>query len=120
MVSKPATTGEAAVRKLIPNCTYRPFDTEVDGATQVLNGNADAFVYDLPFNTVFSAMHGTDKLVFLDKPFTTEPLAWAIRKNDPDFLKFLNDFLEEIKNDGRFDQIYDKWFKRSDWFKYVR
>jgi len=120
VVSKPATTGEAAVRKLIPNCTYRPFDTEVDGATQVLNGNADAFVYDLPFNTVFSAMHGTDKLVFLDKPFTTEPLAWAIRKNDPDFLKFLNDFLEEIKNDGRFDQIYDKWFKSSDWFKYVR
>ena len=61
--------------------------------------------------TVFSAMHGTDKLVFLDKPFTTEPLAWAIRKNDPDFLKFLNDFLEQIKNDGRFNQIYDKWFK---------
>lgn len=120
VVSKPATTGEAAVREMMPNCTYRPFDSEKEGAMQVLKGKADAFVYDLPFNAVFIAMHGTDKLVFLDKPFTTEPIAWAIRKNDPDFLKFLNNFLEEIKKDGRFDRIYNKWFKSTDWFKYVR
>ena len=120
VISKPATTGEAAVREMIPNCTYQPFDKEIEGAMQVLNGRADAFVYDLPFNAVFMAMHKTDKLVFLDKPFTTEPIAWALRKNDPDFLKFLNDFLSEIKKDGRFDRIYNKWFKSTDWFKYVR
>jgi len=120
VVSKPGTTGEAAVKSLIPNCTYKSFDTEVEGATQVLEGNADAFVYDLPYNAVFIAMHGTENLVFLDTPFTTEPIAWAIRKNDPEFLKFLNGFLEEIKKDGRFDRIYQKWFKSTDWFKYVR
>ena len=54
---------------------------------EVVRGQADAFVYDMPYNVVFVAMHGADKLIFLDKPFTTEPLAWAIRKNDPDFLK---------------------------------
>lgn len=120
VISKPATTGEAAVRELIPNCTYKPIDTEMAGAMQVLEGKADAFVYDLPFNAVFIAMHKKDGLIFLDKPFTTEPIAWAIRKNDPDFLKFLNDFLAEIKDDGRFDRIYNKWFKSTDWFKYVR
>jgi polar amino acid transport system substrate-binding protein len=56
----------------------------------------------------------------LDKPFTTEPIAWAIRKNDQDFLKFLNDFLSKIKADGRFDKIYNKWFKSSEWYPYVR
>jgi len=120
VVSKPATTGEAAVKTLIPDCTYKPFDTELEGATQVLEGKADAFVYDLPYNAVFIAMHGTDNLVFLDTPFTTEPIAWAIRKNDPEFLKFLNSFLEEIKADGRFDRIYQKWFKNTEWFKHVR
>jgi len=120
VVSKPATTGEAAVKDLIPDCTYKPFDTEAEGATQVLEGKADAFVYDLPYNAVFFAMHGPDKLVFLDTPFTTEPIAWAVRKNDPEFLKFLNNFLEEIKKDGRFDRIYQKWFKETDWFKHVR
>ena len=120
VVSKPGTTGEAAVKKLMPNCTYKPFDTEDEGATQVLEGKADAFVYDFPYNAVFIALHGTDNLVFLDKPFTTEPIAWAIRKNDPEFMKFLNNFLAEIQKDGRFDRIYQKWFKGTEWFKFVR
>jgi len=120
VTSKPGTTGEEAVKRLIPNSTYKPFDTEEECAMAVLNGRADAFVYDLPFNAVFIAMHGTDKLVFLDQPFTTEPLAWAIRKNDPDFLKWLNKFLEDIRKDGRYDKIYNKWFNNTDWFKFVR
>jgi polar amino acid transport system substrate-binding protein len=120
VASKPATTGELAVKKFIPGCTYRTFDTEMEGAMEVLKGKADAFVYDLPYNVVFMAMYGTDKLIFLDEPFTTEPLAWAIRKNDPDFLKWLNKFLEEMKSDGRYEKIYDKWFRRTEWFKYVR
>ena len=120
VASKPATTGEDAVKKMIPQSTYQPFDTEMECAMAVLNGKVDAFVYDLPFNAVFVSMYGTDKLVFLDEPFTTEPLAWAIRKNDPDFMKWLNTFLTEIKSDGRYDKIYKKWFKTTDWFKFVR
>jgi polar amino acid transport system substrate-binding protein len=120
VVSKPGTTGEEAVKKWIPKATYETADTEIDGAMRVLEGKADAFVYDFPFNAVFSALHPSDPLIFLDKPFTEEPIAWAIRKNDPDFMKFLNDFLARIKADGRFDKIYDKWFNSSDWYPYVR
>ena len=120
VVSKPGTTGEEAVQRLIPKATYETADTEIAGAMRVLDGTADAFVYDLPYNAVFNAMHPSDQLVFLDKPFTKEPIAWAIRKNDPDFLKFLNGFLKDIKQDGRFDKIYKKWFKSTDWFKYAR
>ena len=120
VTSKPGTTGEEAVQKFIPKCNYKPFDSELEGATEVLKGNADAFVYDLPYNAVFMAMHGEDQLVFLDKPFTVEPLAWAIRKNDPDFLKWLNEFLKELRTDGRYDRIYKKWFINTDWFRHVR
>jgi polar amino acid transport system substrate-binding protein len=120
VVSKPGTTGEEAVQRSIPEATYETADTEIDGAMRVLEGTADAFVYDYPFNAVFSAMHPSDQLIFLEKPFTEEPIAWAIRKNDPDFLKWLNTFLMEIKQDGRFQKIHDKWFKNTGWFKYVR
>lgn len=120
VVSKPGTTGEMAVQEMIPKATYKTADTETAGATRVLQGTADAFIYDFPFNAVFSAMHDSDQLIFLDEPFTEEPIAWAIRKNDPDFMKFLNSFLDQIKADGRFDKIYDKWFNSSDWYKYVR
>ncbi|MDM8541691.1 transporter substrate-binding domain-containing protein [Desulfococcaceae bacterium HSG9] len=120
VISKPGTTGEEAVLKKIPKCTYKTEDSEQEGAMLVLNGEADAFVYDLPFNAVFHNMHPKDKLIFLDTPFTTEPIAWAIRKNDPDLFKFANDFLSEIKKDGRFERIYNKWFKDTAWMRYVR
>ena len=120
VVSKPGTTGEAAVLKRIPRATYMPANTEMEGAMRVLEGTADAFVYDFPFNAVFKAMHPSAGIIFLDKPFTQEPIAWAIRKNDPDFLNWLNTFLETIKTDGRFDKMYSKWFENTDWFKYAR
>ena len=120
VVSKPGTTGEEAVQRLIPKATYETVDTEMAGGMRVLEGTADAFVYDFPFNAVFSAMHPSDQLIFLDEPFTKEPIAWAIRKTDPDFLKFLNGFLQDIKKDGRFDKIYNKWFVSTGWFKHAR
>ena len=60
-------------------------------------------------------MHGDDDLVFLDEPFTEEAVGWAIRKDDPDFLVWLNAFLEEIKASGRYDALYQKWFVSTDW-----
>lgn len=120
VTSKLGTTGEQSVKRMIPKCTYKSFETEPEAALEVVNGKADAFVYDLPYNVVFMARQGKGKLVFLDKPFTFEPLAWAINKGDPDFLNWLNNFIYQIKNDGRYDQIYNKWIKGTDWIKRVQ
>jgi len=120
VVSKPGTTGEEAIKRLIPRAIYKTAGTETAGAKMVLNNAADAFIYDFPFNAVFMALHPSNQLVFLSEPFTKEPIAWAIRKNDPGFMKFLNEFLARIKADGRFDQIYQKWFLSSDWHRFIR
>ena len=120
VVSKPGTTGEEAVQRLIPKATYETANTEMEGARRVLEGKADAFVYDYPFNAVFVAFNPSNELVFLSEPFTNEPIAWAIRKNDPDFMKILNDFLARTKADGRFDEIYQKWFLSPTWHRFVR
>jgi polar amino acid transport system substrate-binding protein len=120
VASNTATTGEAAVKRLMPNCRYRPYGEEVEGARAVLESEVDAFVYDLPFNAVFQALYGKGKLIFLDEPFTKEDLAWGIRKNDPDFKKFLNEFLQQLKADGRYERIYKKWFENTDWHAHIR
>jgi polar amino acid transport system substrate-binding protein len=120
VVSKPGTTGEEAVQRMISKATYETADTEIEGAMRVLEGTADAFIYDFPFNAVFRAMHPSNQVVFLKEPFTEEPIAWAIRKNDPDLLKFVNDFLARIKADGRFDRIYSKWFRSTVWHRFAR
>jgi len=120
VTSKLGTTGEQAVKRMIPRANYKSFETETEAVLEVVNGKADAFVYDLPMNVVFMAQQGQGKLTFLDKPFTFEPLAWAINKGDPDFLNWLNNFLWQIKNDGRYDRIYNKWIKSTGWIKDVQ
>jgi len=120
VTSKLGTTGEQAVKRLIPKATYKSFETEPEAALEVVNGKADAFVYDLPYCVVFMAQQGAGKLTFIDEPFTYEPLAWAIRKGDPDFMNWLNNFLKQVKNDGRYDRIYNKWIKGTGWIKNVQ
>jgi polar amino acid transport system substrate-binding protein len=117
ITSKLGTTGEQAVKRMIPRATYKSFEVESEAALEVLTGKADATVYDLPFCVTFMAQQGAGKLIFLDKPFTYEPLAWAIRKGDPDFMNWLNHFLRQMKNDGRYDRIYSKWITSTDWIK---
>ena len=65
------------------------------------------------------AQQGKDNLIFLDEPFTYEPLAWAVRQGDPDFLNWLNNFLRQVKNDGRYDRIYGKWITGTEWLQEV-
>lgn len=117
VASKLGTTGEQAIKRLIPKCNYKSFETEAEAALEVIHGKADAFVYDLPFCEVMYAEQGKGKVVFLNTPFTYEPLAWAINKGDPDFLNWLNNFLRQMKNDGRYEKIYNKWIRSTDWKK---
>ncbi len=120
VTSKLGTTGEQAVKRKIPKCTYKSFETETEAALEVVNGKADAFVYDKPECVVFMAQQGAGKLVFLDQPFTYEPLAFGIRKGDPDFLNWLNNFLRQVKADGRYDRMYNKWILSTKWFKTIK
>ncbi len=63
---------------------------------------------------------GHGNLVHLEKPFTFEPLAWAVNKNDPDMLNFMNNYLRQIKGDGSYDRLYKKWFASADWTKQLK
>ncbi len=117
LTSRLGTTGEQAIKKYIPKATYKSFETEAEAGLEVINGKADALVYDLPFCGFLYGSQGKGKTVFLDKPFTYEPLAWAINPGDPDFLNFLNNFLRQSRGDGFYDKVYQKWIIGSDWKK---
>ncbi|MBZ4644184.1 MAG: polar amino acid transport system substrate-binding protein [Deferribacteres bacterium] len=119
IATKLGVTADFATKKYIPKAKKNLFETESDAFQDFINGKADAFIYDLPLCAFYYADY-KDKLVFLDEPFTYEPLAWAVRKGDPDFLNWLNNFLRQIKNDGTYDKIYEKWFKSDEWKKQVK
>ena len=118
LATKLGTTGDIAARRYFPKARIRQYESESDAANEVRSGRADAFIYDLPFNAIYCAQN-PERLVHLKQPFTYEPLAWAVRKGDPDFLNWLNNFLMLIKGDGTYDALYRKWFEGSAWLQNV-
>ena len=107
-------------QRLADQAKYISYETEQEGVLETVNGKIDAFIYDLPYNAAAFVQRGQGKMVHLDESFTYEPLAWAVRKGDPDFLNWLNNFLRQMKNDGRYDKIYEKWITSTDWIKEVQ
>ena len=120
IASKLGTTGEIAAKKYIPKAKYFSYETEAEAVMETVNGKVDAFIYDAPYNLVANAQRGEGKLVFLDKPFTDEPIGWAIAKGDPEFLEAINGFLAKIKKEGAHEKLHQKWFKNTDWLKDVQ
>ncbi|PPC75894.1 amino acid ABC transporter substrate-binding protein [Pokkaliibacter plantistimulans] len=119
IATKLGATSEYAAKRYLPNAELRLFDTEAEAVLEVINGNADAFVYDLPYNAIY-VQQNKGKLVHLDQPFTYEPLGIALRRGDVDTLNFLDNFLSQIKGDGSFDRLYQKWFESDSWLKQVQ
>lgn len=44
-------------------------------------------------------------------------MAFGLKKGDYDSINYINNFLHQIRNDGTYDRIHDKWFKSSEWLK---
>lgn len=118
--SKLGTTGEQATKRMISKAKYISFETEQEGVMDLVNGKIDAFVYDLPYMAIANAQKSEGKLIFLDQPFTYEPLGWAIRHGNADFLNWLNNYLAQMKNDGTYDKIYEKWFLSNEWVRQLQ
>ncbi len=119
ITSRLGTTGEQAAKRFLPRANYKAYEAEAEAGMEVIQGNADALIYDLPFIERMQAQHGAGKTIALVTPFTYEPLAIGVRKGDPDFLNFLNNFLVQYKGDGKWQKSYDKWLKSTDWFDKV-
>ncbi|MDH4570265.1 transporter substrate-binding domain-containing protein [Pseudomonas sp. BN414] len=117
ITSKIGTTGEMVAKKLISKAQYHGFDNEQEAVMDVVNGKADAFIYDAPYNVVAVNKAGAGKLVFLEEPFTFEPLAYGLKKGDYDSINWVNNWLNQIRHDGTYDRIHTKWFKKNDWLK---
>lgn len=123
VVTKLGVSGEIATKKFFKKAKIITFETESDAVSEVLNGKADAMVYDQPFNVVFMAGKGKDDLIHLDTPLTYEPLGWAVRKGDPDFINWLNNYLRQIQGDkvvNFYEKTNNKWLKDTKWLKRIQ
>lgn len=108
---------EAAVKKFMPKAKMRFFDDESQAVQEVLVGRAHAMVSSMPL-PAFQALKNPDKAFTpLDKPFTHESVAFAVRKGDPDSLNVLNTWIRIVSNEGWLEERHQYWFNSTEWEK---
>ena len=116
VVARIGTTAAMAAKKYLPKADLRLFDDEGQALQEVLNNRADALVASQPFPE-FQAIKYAGKiyLPLQGETFTKEPIGFAVRKGDPDFLNYLNNWILVRNADGWLMERYRYWFTTNDW-----
>ena len=101
--STPATY----VKENIPTAQLTLFGTYTECAEAMRNGQVQATTTD---NVILMGLVSQNPTEFelVAKPFTEEPYGIGVKKDDTDFRTFINDVLEDIYKDGRYEAAYKK------------
>ncbi len=103
------TTGDIEASK-IEGAIVKRYE-EITLAFQALaNGDVDAVVNDTPTSAAIIKANPELNAKIVGEPFTNEFYGIAVNKNKPEIRDALNKALAEIKEDGTYDEIYQKWF----------
>jgi len=109
VVVKLGTTGDMNAPLLFRDIEITRLDTEGACALEVVQGRADAFLYD-QLSILRHHQQNPKTTRALLEPLTKEPYAMACRRGDQKFVDRLDAFLETIRADGRYDRIYAEHF----------
>lgn len=118
VVARMGTTAAAAARRHLPEAKLRLFDNEAQALQEVLNAKAEAMVSSQPFPEFQSLKHPKGLFLPLEgETFTEEPIGFAIRKGDIDFLNFLNNWTRVKHAQGWLKDRHKYWFTTMKWKK---
>ena len=76
----------------------------------LLNGSIDVLINDLPVTKAYmDARPGTIEIV--GETLNFESYGYAVQKGNTELLNKINAGMKKLKENGTYDEIYEKWFK---------
>lgn len=112
VASQIQTTGASKANELVEKGQIKEavildqFDTCV---LQVVNGDVDAVIIDLPVAQSYIKKQ-PGKIKIVGDTLNAESYGFAVQKGNSELLDKINAGLEEMKSNGTYDELYDKWF----------
>ncbi|RNB58152.1 amino acid ABC transporter substrate-binding protein [Brevibacillus gelatini] len=101
------STSAKNIRESAPEAEVLEFENYAEAFTALKAGQGDALTTD---NALLYGMAKQDpNFRVTEETFTEEPYGIAINKGDAEFVKVVNDLLKEMKENGEYDKIYEKW-----------
>lgn len=107
------TTGDFAAQKLVEEgiqFEIKRFEGTPEALMAVQKGDADAAIIDNFVAYIAAKENPTIYRVVESDKFAPEYYGIAVNKDNPALLEKINEVLKEIKEDGTYDKIYNKWF----------
>ena len=108
-----ATVGSTSIeniRKRAPRAIPYPVPLRTDCLVALQEGKVDAISTDDAILYGFQAQDPYTKIV--GPSFSDEPYGMAINKSHPEFVRFVNAVLAQMRSDGTWASIYEKWLGR--------
>jgi ABC-type amino acid transport substrate-binding protein len=92
---------EAVMRNYLKQATLTVVDSFKAREQEVLSGRAEVFMTDFPYGRRMASLTKWARLLAPATPVAPTPYAYAVPKGDAEWLAAVNDFVREIKADGR-------------------
>ncbi len=102
------TTGAKAMAE-VPGARLTTFDTAPLALQELINGNVEAYVNDLPASLHAIQSAGLRGLRVAGTPLTEEVYGIAFPRNSP-LRATVNQGLERVLEDGTYARLYSRWF----------
>ncbi len=112
IVVKKGTTGNIYSSDNIKSAKVLVLDKEDACVLEVVQGKADAFIYD-QISTYENWKRNQDTTRPILKPFQEESWAIGLRKGDDALKRQVNEFLKYYKAAGGFDELGDRYLKEQ-------
>lgn len=103
------TVSDLYVTATINQANEIVFDASQEAVDALIENEIDAFIYDAPIICYYAARHQQDKLVPILSMATEEYLGWAVRKNDAELLRQVNQFVDTIDREGVLQEEISYW-----------
>lgn len=105
------STSAVNIREKAPDATVLEFENYAEAFTALKAGQGDTLTTD---NAILYGMVDEDpNYQVVGDIFTDEPYGIAVKKDSPELVQAINDALKELKDNGKYDELYKKWIKTS-------
>jgi polar amino acid transport system substrate-binding protein len=104
------TTGEEFVEEEVDAGEMRSYPQGPDAVNALKSGVLDAVVIDIPVAENAVESGGVEVSAAIP---TEEAYGFVVPQGEEELLEEMNKALDELKSDGTFTEIYEKWFKRA-------
>ncbi len=106
------TTGADEAKK-IKDAKIREFNTAPEAFMELKAGGVDAVINDKPVNDYYIKEAGGKDAKQVGEPLTSEDYGFATAKSNTELGEKINKALDEVKKNGEYDKIYEKWFGKK-------